>query len=74
MSQGTNRKMSALPSPRPEAPRKQFRKEAARKIARLLEEHMEEMGLTESEKNAKVDAFAEDVKRIKASRVVLPSK
>lgn len=66
--------MSALPSPRPQAARKTSRKEALRRIVRILEEQMDEMGLSESERNAKIDALAEDVKRIKASRAALPSK
>jgi hypothetical protein len=66
--------MSALPSPQPQPKRKLSKKQAARAIARLLEEHMEEMGLSEEEKNAKVRALAEDVKRIKASRSALVSK
>jgi hypothetical protein len=43
-------------------------------MARLLEDHMEEMGLTEAEKNARVDAFVEDIRKLKASRGVTPSK
>jgi hypothetical protein len=63
--------MSALPQPkrRKKVPRKYSRVElvldrgqALRKIARLLEEKMEELGLSEAEKNSRVDAFLQDVK------------
>jgi len=64
--------MSALPTPQPQS--KRTRKQALREIARLLEEQMDEMGLSEAEKNARTDAFVEDVKRIKASRAATPSK
>jgi hypothetical protein len=64
--------MSALPTPRPQ-PRR-TRKQALREIARLLEEQMDEMGLSEAEKNARTDAFVEDVRRIKVSRAATPSK
>jgi hypothetical protein len=77
VSQRTNRKgnqMSALPTPEPQRRQKDPRKQAFRKIARLLEEQMEEMGLSEAEKNARTDAFVQDVKRIKASRAATPSK
>ena len=77
MSQRTNRKgnqMSALPSPRPQRRQKDSRKQALRTIARLLEEQMEEMGLSEAEKNARTDAFVEDVRKLKASRRATPSK
>jgi len=66
--------MSALPSPRPQPRRKLSRKEAARAIARLLEEQMEEMGLSEAEKNARTDEFVERVRKLKASRAGTPSK
>jgi len=66
--------MSALPTPRPQPRRKLSRKEAARAIARLLEEHMEEMGLSEAEKNARTDEFVERVRKLKASRAGTPSK
>ncbi len=75
MSQRTNRKgnqMSALPTPRPQGRQKNSRKQALRSIARLLEEQMEEMGLSEAEKNARVDAFVEDVRKLKASRGATP--
>ncbi len=77
MSQRTNRKgsqMSALPTPQPQRPRRGSRKQALRTIARLLEEQMEEMGLSEAEKNARTDAFVEDVRKLKASRRATPSK
>jgi hypothetical protein len=77
VSQRTNRKgnqMSALPTPRPEGQRKDARKRALRTIARLLEDQMEEMGLSEDEKNARVDAFVKDVEKLKASRGANPSK
>lgn len=45
-----------------------------RTIARLLEEHMDEMGLSEAEKNAKTDALVARVKKIKASRAGSPSR
>lgn len=45
-----------------------------REIARLLEEQMDEMGLSEAEKNARTEAFAEDVRKLKASRAVTPAK
>jgi len=66
--------MSALPTPPPQRPRKASRKQALRSLARLLEEQMEEMGLSEGEKNARVKAFAADVKKLKASRRATPSK
>ena len=77
MSQRANRKgnqMSALPTPRPQAHQKKSRKQMLRSFARLLEEQMEEMGLSEDEKNARVDAFVNDVKKLKASRRAIPSK
>jgi hypothetical protein len=66
--------MSALPNPRPQAPRKTSREEALRKIARILEEQMDEMGLSETEKNAKTDTLVERVRKIKASRAATLSK
>jgi len=66
--------MSALPNPRPRPSRKLSKKEAARAIARLLEEHMDEMGLSEAEKNARTDAFAASVKKLKDARAGTPSK
>jgi hypothetical protein len=77
MSQRTNRKagsMSALPSPRPRKGQKVSRKEAARAIAQLLEEHMDQMGFSETEKNVRTSAFAESVQKLKASRSGTPSK
>jgi hypothetical protein len=35
---------------------------------------MEELGLSEAEKNSRTDAFVQDVKRLKASRAATPSK
>lgn len=58
--------MSALPVPPPESKRRTSRKNGLRTIARLLEEQMDEMGLTEEEKNAKIQAFAERVDKAKA--------
>ncbi len=66
--------MSALPSPRPQGRQKSSRKESLRTIARILEEEMDEMGLSENEKNAKTDALVERVKKVKASRAATPSK
>ena len=66
--------MSALPSPRPQKRQKPSRKEALRTIARILEEHMDSMGLSEEEKNARTDAFVEDVKKVKVSRASVPSR
>ncbi len=77
MSQRINRKgsqVSALPTPRPQGRQKDPRKKALRTIARLLEEQMEEMGLSEAEKNARVDLLVADVKKLKASRRATPSK
>ena len=67
-------RMSALPTPGPPERRKNSRKESLRTIARLLEEQMDELGLSESEKNARVDALVEDVKKVKASRGAIPAK
>lgn len=58
--------MSALPVPPPEPKRRTTRKNALRTMARLLEEQMDEMGLSEEGKNAKIQAFAERVDRAKA--------
>jgi hypothetical protein len=77
MSQSINGKgsgMSALPTPQPQRRQKVSRKEGLRTIARLLEEQMDELGLSETEKNARVDAFVEDVRKLKASRGASPSK
>ena len=73
----TNKKgirMSALLTPQPQRRSKKSRQQALRSIARLLEEQMDEMGLSEKEKNARVDAFVDDVKKLKASRGAVPSK
>lgn len=77
MSQRTNgkgRRMSALPTPRPQARQKKSRKQMLRSLARLLEEQMDELGLSEAERNARTKAFAERVKKLKASRAATPSK
>jgi hypothetical protein len=66
--------MSALPTPQPPSPKGTSQKQAFRSLARLLEEQMEEMGLSEAEKNARTDAFVEDVRKLKASRGTIPSK
>ena len=71
MSPVTKRKariMSALPVPPPESKRRTTRKSGLRTIARLLEEQMDEMGLTEEEKNLKVDTLVEEVKKVKSAR------
>lgn len=77
MSQRTSRRgnqMSALPSPRPQGRQKASRKEALRTIARVLEEQMDEMGLSEAERNARTDALVGRVKKAKSSRAAAPSK
>jgi hypothetical protein len=66
--------MLALPSPRPQKRRNASREAALTAIARLLEEQMEEMGLSEAEKNAKTEALVERVKKVKASRAATPSR
>lgn len=71
MVQQTKRKvgsMSARPVPRPESARRTSREEGLRTIARLLEEQMDEMGLSESQKAAKIDALAKRVEKLKSSR------
>jgi hypothetical protein len=60
--------MSALPVPPPESKRRTTRKDGLRTIAQLLEEQMDEMGLTEEEKDLKVDTLAEQVKKVKSAR------
>jgi hypothetical protein len=60
--------MSALPVPPPESKRRASRKDGLRKIARLLEEQMDEMGLTEEEKDRKVDGLVAHVKKVKDAR------
>ena len=77
MSQRSNRKgsqMSALPSPRPQERKKDSRKQALRTIASLREEQMDEMGLSEAEKNARTEELVERVKKLKASRAANPSR
>jgi uncharacterized protein YjiS (DUF1127 family) len=66
--------MSALPTPRPQGRQKRSREQALKALARLLEEQMEEMGLSEAEKNARTEAFVEDVRKLKASRRATPAK
>ena len=71
MSPVTKRKarnMSALPVPPPESKGRNARKDGLRTIARLLEEQMDEMGLTEEEKDLKVDSLVEQVKKVKSAR------
>ena len=60
--------MSALPVPPPESKRRTTRKSGLRTIARLLEEQMDEMGLSEEEKDVKVDGLLEHVKKVKSAR------
>jgi hypothetical protein len=66
--------MSALPTPQPQQRQRDSRKQALRSLARLLEEQMDDLGLSEPEKNARIDALVEDVKKLKASRRATPSK
>jgi hypothetical protein len=66
--------MSAQPSPRPQPRHKASRKGALKTIARLLEDQMDEMGLSEAEKNERTDALVERVGKIKTSRAATPSK
>jgi hypothetical protein len=66
--------MFALPSPRPHGRQKASRKEALRTIARILEGQMDEMGLSQNEKNARADPLLEHVKKVKTSHVAGPSK
>jgi hypothetical protein len=61
------RSMSALPVPPPESKRRASRKDGLRTIARLLEEQMDEMGLSEEEKDLKVDGLVEHVKKVKSA-------
>lgn len=71
MSPVTKRKvrsMSALPVPPPESKRRASRKDGLRTIARLLEEQMDEMGLSEEEKDLKVDGLVEQVRKVKSAR------
>jgi hypothetical protein len=60
--------MSALPVPPPGSKRRTARKAGLRTIARLLEEQMDEMGLSEAEKDLKVDSLVEHVKKVKSAR------
>lgn len=71
MSPVTKRKvrtMSALPVPPPESKRHTPRKSGLQTIARLLEEQMTEMGLSEEEKDHRVDGLVEHVKKVKSAR------
>ena len=61
-------RMSAHPLPRPESDRRTSRKDGLRVIAHLLEEQMDEMGLSEAQKNAKIDGLAKRVEKLKSSR------
>ncbi len=77
MCQRTSRKgirMAALPTPQPRGRQKDSRKQALRTIARILEEQMGEMGLSEAEKNNRTDALVERVRKVKTSRAAIPSK
>jgi len=60
--------MSARPLPRPESERKKSGTDALRAMAQLLEEQMDEMGLTEEQKNTKIDNLAKRVAKLKSSR------
>jgi hypothetical protein len=71
---GKVNQMSAMPTPEPPAPRRKTRKQLLRALAQILEEQMEEMGLSEAEKNARTNAFVERVRKLKASRASVPSK
>jgi len=54
------RRMASTALPKPNPPRKA---EAARKIAAIIEEHMNECGLSEGEKNKRVKSFGKRVDR-----------
>jgi len=72
-TKGKVKRMSALPTPRPQ-PRR-TRKQALKEIARLLEEQMDEMGLSENEKNERVRLFGDRVeKAVARARAAVPSK
>jgi hypothetical protein len=66
--------MSAAPVPPPESEKRAARREGLRTIARLLEEQMDEMELSEEEKNLRVESFVEDVKKVKTPRAESHSK
>ena len=66
--------MSAVPVPPPESEKRAARREGLRTIARLLEEQMDEMELTEEQKDLRVEGFVEDVKRVKTARAESHSK
>lgn len=48
--------------------RKLSRKDALRKMASIVEEHMSEMGLSDDQKNARVARFSKRVDRAIAAR------
>jgi len=54
---GENRPMASRAVPKPDSQRK----DAARRIATLIEEHMTKCGLSEREKNKRVKQFAKRV-------------
>ena len=60
--------MSARPIPRPESDRRIPRKASLRVIARLLEEQMDDLELSDAQKDAKIDALAKRVEKLKSSR------
>jgi hypothetical protein len=67
--------MSALPTPRPQRKKQRSsREQALTTIARLIEEQMDEMGLSEAQKNAKTDELVDHVRKLKASRAATPSR
>lgn len=57
---GENRHMASRALPKPNAKTKAV---AARKIASLIEEHMNECGLSEAEKDKRVKSFGKRVDR-----------
>jgi len=65
--------MSALPVPAPKSKRA-TRKHGLKAIASLIEAQMDEMGLSEEEKNLRVDELVEQVKRVKTARAESRSK
>ncbi len=64
--------MSPIPSPQSQKQQRDSRQHL-KAIARLLEEQMEEMGLSEAEKNARTEEFVRRVKKLKASRAAAPT-
>jgi hypothetical protein len=71
-SSNNRRNMKLSMATQPNKPRLS-RAEAAKKIARLLEEHMTEMGLTEAEKDECAKQFARNVDKAIASARRKPS-